>query len=161
MIRAASQVQASPMAYDAAFGSRRTPAYVIPKIAPVLRPCSVHRRGSGLRRAASSDTGTVPAGLSDAFEELIVHRQKTGAGRIAHRPELAALGGIDRRNRDARQSCASPPELDEHLGFNLIATRLEWQISQRVEAAHAEPALRVVHGAPTNHDRTRLPIRFA
>src|SRR5437667_5818203 len=144
MRRDASHVPLSPIPYEAAFGSQRTPATVILKIVPLFRPCSVQRRGSSVPRAAACGTTT---GSSDAFEELIIHRQKTGPGRIAHRPKLAALGGIDRRDRDARQSRASPAQLDEYLGFDFVAARPERQISQRVEPAHAEPALSVLHGS--------------
>src|SRR5438552_10917435 len=101
------------------------------KIVPLFSPCSVQRRGSGARRSAVAAAGPGAIDLSEAFEELIVHRQKTGACGVAYRTELTALGSVDRRNRHAGHPGAAPPQLDEHLCFDFIATRMERQIAQR------------------------------
>lgn len=58
----ASHVLTCPIAYDTARGNRRTPWYVALKMRPLLRPCSVHRRGTATSRSL------------EPLEESIVHR---------------------------------------------------------------------------------------
>ena len=38
-----------------------------------------------------------------------------------HRPQLARLSGVDRRDRHGRDAAAAPPDLHEHLGFDFVA----------------------------------------
>src|SRR4051812_13004552 len=100
MSRHASHVPASPIAYDTARGSAVTPRLVTPKIAPLLSPWSVHRRGTTSRRSAGIG-GADGANGSEAFEESIVHRQKTGTCGVGHGTQLTPLAAVHRGNRHA------------------------------------------------------------
>src|SRR6185295_7613845 len=141
--RHASHITTLPMAYDTLRGRAPTKRSVAPKMVPLLRPCSVHRRGR-MSRSAAVTSSDVLAG-SDAFEKAIVHRQKTGARRIAHRSKLAALAVVDGGDRHGGDAAAAPPDLHEHFGLDLVAGRPQLQRPQRVDAKHSKPALRVAH----------------
>src|SRR5205814_5788778 len=137
--RHASHVPARPIACDTDGGSVATPRYVAPKIVPLFSAWRVHPRGKASRRSMAP--GWI-ATRSDPFEEAIVHRQKTGARRVAHGPQLARLAGVHRRDGHAPRAAAAPPHLDQHLGLDLVAGRHELQPPQRVHAEHAVAALR-------------------
>src|SRR5258705_12776940 len=111
--RQESHVDASPIAYDSPRGNKRTSRQVALKTSPLFRPCRVQRPG-----AAAPGKDARASAESDAFEESIVHRQKTGLRGVAHWPELARLTPIDGRDRHARDAAAASPQLDEHLCFD-------------------------------------------
>src|SRR5262249_45206471 len=104
--RWATHVPASPSAYDRLSGKSRTHAREKGKRPPLFSPCSVQRRGSTASRA---DGAIAMSCRSEALEVSIVHRQKAGLGRVAHRPQLASLAGVDGADRHADDLRAEAP----------------------------------------------------
>src|SRR3954469_2771238 len=135
--RHAIQVPARPMPYDNRRGRTLTPRYVALKIAPLLRPCRVHRRRIRSRRL-------VPASgisrSSEAFKESIVHRQKARTSRVGNRPQLALLSAVDGRHRRGLDATAAATNLYEHFRFDLVSGGVQPQWPERVHAKHTEAA---------------------